>query len=66
MDALALVSVVTLLAAPTLAQNRYTFAVYGDNVTDEEYRTMAQANATGIGAGWGAPATAGVSIRARF
>jgi iron complex outermembrane receptor protein len=36
--------------------NRYTFAVYGDNVTDEEYRTMARANATGIGAGWGARA----------
>jgi hypothetical protein len=35
-----------------------TFALHGDNVTDEEYLT------TGIG-GWGAPATAGVSIRAK-
>jgi hypothetical protein len=40
--------------------------VYSDNVTDEEYRTMAQVNATGIGDGCGAPATAGVSIRAKF
>lgn len=56
----------SLRAEWTDPSNRYTFAVYGDNVTDEEYRTMAQANATGIGAGWGAPATAGVSIRARF
>jgi iron complex outermembrane receptor protein len=56
----------SLRAEWTDASNRYTFAVYSDNVTDEEYRTMAQANATGIGAGWGAPATAGVSIRAKF
>lgn len=56
----------SLRAEWTDPSNRYTFAVYGDNVTDEEYRTMAQANATGIGAGWGAPATAGISIRAKF
>jgi hypothetical protein len=31
--------------------DRYTLALYGDNVTDEAYRTMAQAIATGIGAG---------------
>ncbi len=46
----------SLRAEWTDPSNRYTFAMYGDNVTDEEYRTMAQANATGIGAGWGAPA----------
>lgn len=46
--------------------DRYTLAVYGDNVTDWGYRTMAQANATGIGAGLGTPAAMGVSIRAKF
>jgi iron complex outermembrane receptor protein len=56
----------SLRAEWTDPSNRYTFAVYGDNVADEEYRTVAQANATGIVAGRGALATAGVSIRASF
>lgn len=43
----------SLRAECTDPSNRFTFAVDGDNVTNEEYRTMAQTNATGIGADWG-------------
>jgi len=45
---------------------RYTFAVYGDNVTDTKYRATSIYGTFGVGALWGAPATVGASVRARF
>jgi iron complex outermembrane receptor protein len=45
---------------------RYTFALYGDNVTNERYRTQVQFNSFGIGATWSAPATWGAEIGAKF
>jgi iron complex outermembrane receptor protein len=56
----------SLRAEWTDPSDRYTFALYGDNVTDAEYRTMAEANNFGVGAGWGSPPTIGASIRAKF
>jgi iron complex outermembrane receptor protein len=45
---------------------RYTVAVYGDNVTDQRYRTQVQYNSFGIGASWSAPASVGVELGAKF
>ena len=45
---------------------RYTVAVFGDNVTDERYQTQVLYNTLGIGSVWSAPATWGVSVAARF
>lgn len=44
----------------------YTAAVYGDNVTNERYRTAVQYNGFGIGASWNAPATWGVELGVKF
>jgi iron complex outermembrane recepter protein len=41
---------------------RYTVALFGDNVTNERYRTQIQYNGFGIGAQWSAPATWGVEF----
>jgi iron complex outermembrane receptor protein len=45
---------------------RFTVAVFGDNVTNERYRTQVQYNSFGIGAGWSAPATWGIELGAKF
>jgi iron complex outermembrane recepter protein len=45
---------------------RYTVAVYGDNVTDERYRTQVLANTLGIGNTWSAPASYGLQVGAKF
>lgn len=45
---------------------RYTLAVFGDNVTDERYRTQVQYNTFSIGAGWSAPASWGVEAGVKF
>jgi iron complex outermembrane receptor protein len=41
--------------------NRYTFALFGDNVTGKRYRTQVLFNTLGIGGAWSAPATFGLS-----
>lgn len=41
---------------------RYTVALYGDNVTDKRYRTQVLANTLGIGNTWSAPATWGLQV----
>lgn len=46
--------------------DRYTLAVFGDNVTDERYQTQVLFNTLGIGSVWSAPAVYGVSVSARF
>jgi iron complex outermembrane recepter protein len=45
---------------------KYFVALYGDNLTNERYRTQVQYNGFGIGASWSAPATWGVELGAKF
>jgi iron complex outermembrane receptor protein len=45
---------------------RYTLAVYGDNLTDKRYSTQVLFNTLGIGNVWSAPATYGVSVGVKF
>ena len=45
---------------------RFTLAVFGDNVAGERYQTQALFNTLGIGSVWSAPANWGVSAAARF
>lgn len=45
---------------------RYTVALYGDNVTSERYRTQIQYNTFGIGSSWSAPVTYGIELGAKF
>lgn len=44
----------------------YTLALYGENLTDTEYRTVLQSTNFGIGNVWGAPRTFGAQIQVRF
>jgi iron complex outermembrane receptor protein len=46
--------------------DRYTVALYGDNVTDERYRTQIQYNSFGIGASWSAPVVWGIELGGKF
>ena len=48
------------------ATERYTVALYGDNVTDERYRTQVLFNTLGIGNTWSAPATWGMQLGVKF
>jgi iron complex outermembrane recepter protein len=45
---------------------KYTVALYGDNLTNQRYRTQVQYNAFGIGASWSAPVTWGIELGAKF
>jgi iron complex outermembrane receptor protein len=44
----------------------YTVAVYGDNLTDEEYRTQVLPQQLGTLSTWGMPRTVGVSLEAHY
>ena len=55
-----------LRAEWTDPSKRFTFAVYGGNVTDTRYLLQVGPNNFGIGALWSAPATYGGSIRAKL
>jgi iron complex outermembrane receptor protein len=46
--------------------NRFTVAVFGDNVTDKRYQTQVLFNTIGIGSVWNSPATFGVQLGAKF
>ncbi len=46
--------------------DRYTFALWGDNVTNGRFKVGAQYTNYGIGANWNKPATYGVEISAKF
>jgi len=59
-------SVLSLRAQWVDPSNRYTLAVFGDNVTDEDYQTQVLFNTLGIGSVWAQPSTYGVSVSARF
>jgi iron complex outermembrane receptor protein len=45
---------------------RYTVAVFGDNVTGKRYRSQVLFNTLGIGSVWAQPTTYGVSLGAKF
>ncbi len=62
-DAYALLS---LRAQWTAPGGRFNVAVFGDNVTDEDYRTQVLFNTLGIGTVWGPPAMYGVSAGVKF
>ncbi len=62
-DAYALLS---LRAQWTDSSGRFNVAVFGDNVTDERYRTQVLFNTLGIGSVWGPPAMYGVSAGVKF
>lgn len=57
---------VGLRAEWTDASDRYTVAVYGDNVTGEKYYSQAIPHSPAVSAIWAAPATWGVSLKARY
>ena len=59
-------TLLSLRAQWTDPSDRFTFAVFGDNVTDEEYRSQVLFNTLGTGSVWAAPATYGVSVSADF
>ncbi len=59
-------SLLSLRAQWTDPSDRYTVALYGDNLTDEDYRTQVLFNTLGIGSVWGAPATWGISAGVKF
>lgn len=55
-----------LRAEWTDPSDRYTVAVYGDNVTGTRYYNQVIAHQAGIGGVWGAPTTYGISFRAKY
>ncbi len=48
------------------ADERYTIAVFGDNVTNSRYLTQVQASSFGLGANWSKPATYGIELGFKF
>jgi iron complex outermembrane receptor protein len=45
---------------------RFSVALFGDNVTNNRYQTQVLFNTLGIGSVWSAPTTYGISLRARL
>lgn len=56
----------SLRAQWTDPSGHYTFAVYGDNLTDEHYRSQVLPQFYGTLNTWGLPRTFGVSVRVEF
>jgi iron complex outermembrane recepter protein len=59
-------AILGLRAGWTDPSGRYTFSLYGDNVTDSHYLTQVEPSQLGIGTVWAAPATYGGDIRVKF
>mgnify|MGYP001157914837 FL=1 len=55
-----------LRAQWTDPSDRYSVALWGDNVTNSRYRTGAQYTNFGIGSNWNKPATYGVEVGIKF
>ncbi|WP_243692773.1 TonB-dependent receptor [Novosphingobium sp. ST904] len=58
--------VLALRAEWTDPSDRYTVAVFGDNVTNRRYRTQVLFNTLGTGAVWNSPVTYGIELGAKF
>ncbi len=56
----------SLKAAWTDPSDTYTISLYGDNLTDSEYRSQVLPQQLGALSMWGTPATVGASINVRF
>jgi len=56
----------SMRAAWTDPSDHYTVAVFGDNLTDEEYRSQVLPQAFGPLTTWGAPRTFGVSVGVNY
>ena len=54
--------VLSLRAEWTDPSDRYSIALWGENVTDSRYQTQVQFNQPGIGANWSKPVTYGVEL----
>ena len=59
-------ALLSLRAQWTDPSDRFSLAVFGDNVTSSRYRTQVQYNNFAIGSVWSAPATWGVELGAKF
>jgi len=59
-------TIVSLRGEWTSPGGGYSVALYGDNVTDEDYRTQVLFNTLGIASVWGAPATWGISLNVKI
>ena len=58
--------VLSLRAQWTDASDRFMIAVYGDNITNNRYKTGVQYGNNGIGANWSKPVTYGVELGVKF
>ncbi|TCM14608.1 iron complex outermembrane receptor protein [Novosphingobium sp. PhB165] len=58
--------VLALRAEWTDPSDRYTVAVFGDNVTNRRYSTQVLFNTLGTGAVWNSPVTYGIELGAKF
>jgi iron complex outermembrane receptor protein len=56
----------SLRAQWTDPSDRYTVAVFGDNVTNKRYQTQVLFNTLGTGAVWNSPVTYGIELGAKF
>jgi len=46
--------------------DKFTLAVWGDNLTNNRYKTAVQYNTIGLGANWSSPTTYGVEVGVKF
>lgn len=58
--------VLSLRAEWTDPSDRFSIALFGDNVTGKRYQTQVLFNTLGIGSVWNSPATYGVQFGAKF
>jgi iron complex outermembrane recepter protein len=58
--------VVSARAQWTDPSDTFTLAVWGDNLTNERYRTAVQYNTIGMGVNWSQPTTYGVEVGLKF
>lgn len=56
----------SLRAQWTDPSDRYTVALYGENITNKRYMTEVQYSNFGIGANWNRPVTYGIEVGAKF
>jgi len=56
----------SLRAQWTDPDDRYTVALYGENITNSRYLTQVQYSNFGIGANWSKPVTYGIELGAKF
>lgn len=50
----------------TDASDRFTVALFGDNLTNDRHLNQVLSNTVGTGAGWNSPVTYGISLGAKF